>query len=102
MFSLAGFPMTAGFMGKFLVFKSAWEKGLSMLVIFAVLNSAISVYYYLRPIVLMYFSAAPDSDRRRSVLGAAAVAALAISVAGVFYLGMMPDAVLKFFALSAK
>lgn len=102
MFSLAGFPMTAGFMGKFLVFKSAWEKGLSMLVVFAVLNSAASVYYYLRPIVLMYFSAAPDSDRRRSVLGAAAVAALAISVAGVFYLGMMPDAVLKFFALSAK
>lgn len=102
LFSLAGFPMTAGFMGKFLVFKGAWESGLTMLVIFAVLNSAISVYYYFRPIVMMYFSAATDSDRRRSVLGTAAVAVLAISVAGVFYLGMLPDGVLKFFALSSK
>lgn len=102
MFSLAGFPMTAGFMGKFLVFKGAWEKGLSMLVIFAVLNSAISVYYYFRPIMTMYFSSSADGDRKRAVLGAAAVAALAISVAGVFYLGMLPDGVLKFFALSSK
>lgn len=100
--SLAGFPMTAGFMGKFLVFKSAWEKGFVMLVVFGVLNSAMSVYYYLRPIVLMYMSAAPEGGRRRTPIGAATAVALGVSVVGVFYLGMIPDAVLKFFAMSAR
>jgi NADH-quinone oxidoreductase subunit N len=81
MLSLAGFPMTAGF---------------------GVLNSAASVYYYLRPIVAMYFSAAPGEERRLPVVGGATVAALALSLIGVFYLGLLPDAVLRFFALGAR
>ena len=100
--SLAGFPMTAGFMGKLLVFKAAWQKGLSMLVVFGVLNSAASVYYYLRPIVLMYFVPAPEGARRTPVLAGATIAALTLSLVGVFYLGLMPDAVMRFFAFGAR
>ena len=52
--SMAGFPLTLGFIGKLLVFTSAWQAGLYGLVIFAVINSVVSVYYYLRFIVAMY------------------------------------------------
>ena len=97
MLSLAGFPMTAGFMGKLLVFKAAWLEGHGMLVVFAVLNSAASVYYYLRPIVLMYFGAPAEGERRVPPVAATTVAALAVSLIGVFYLGLLPDAVLNFF-----
>ncbi len=104
MFSLAGFPMTAGFMAKFLVFKSAWLKGYQMLVIFGVLNSAASVYYYLRPVVLMFFSpaAAATADRRLPRIAATTTVALALTVIGVFYLGLLPDSVIHFFALGVK
>lgn len=104
MFSLAGFPMTAGFMAKFLVFKSAWLKGYRMLVIFGVLNSAASVYYYLRPVVLMFFSpaAAATADRRLPRIAATTTVALALTVIGVFYLGLLPDSVIHFFALGVK
>ena len=100
--SLAGFPMTAGFMAKLLVFKSAWQKGLSMLVVFGVLNSAASVYYYLRPIVLMYFAPSGEGERRAPAMAATTVAALSLSLLAVFYLGLLPDAVLKFFAFGAR
>lgn len=54
--SLAGFPPTAGFFGKFYVFRAALLKpGLLWLVLVAIVNSVISVYYYLRVITAMYF-----------------------------------------------
>ena len=52
--SLAGIPPTAGFFGKFFVFREAVAQGLIGLVIVGVLNSVISIYYYLRPVVTMY------------------------------------------------
>jgi len=52
--SLAGIPPTVGFFGKFYLFNAAIGEGLLWLTIWGVLNSAISVYYYLRPIVVMY------------------------------------------------
>ncbi|MBK7601793.1 MAG: NADH-quinone oxidoreductase subunit N [Acidobacteria bacterium] len=54
---LAGIPPTAGFISKFFVFTNAWESvpALRYLVIAAVINSIISVYYYLYPIVVMFF-----------------------------------------------
>lgn len=54
MLSLAGFPLTAGFIGKLLVFADAWHAGLYALVILAVLNSVVGVYYYLRFVMAMY------------------------------------------------
>lgn len=54
MVALAGIPPTAGFVGKYSLFKSAIDAGLTSLVIIAVLNSLVSVYYYLRVVVAMY------------------------------------------------
>lgn len=92
--SLAGIPLTAGFMGKFLVFKSAWGAGFHSLVVIAVINSAISWYYYLRVIVVMFFS---DSAEQVQVPTAArsVIAALVLIVLATLYLGIAPDPVLK-------
>ncbi len=56
MFSLAGMPPTAGFLGKFYIFSGAVEAGYVGLAVLGVINSVISVYYYLRVIVWMYMS----------------------------------------------
>ncbi|MEE9465899.1 MAG: NADH-quinone oxidoreductase subunit N [Candidatus Neomarinimicrobiota bacterium] len=58
--SLAGFPPTAGFFGKFFIFSAAVNEGYIWLVVLAVLNSLVSVYYYLRPVVAMYMHPAED------------------------------------------
>ena len=53
--SLAGIPPTLGFFSKFLIFSEALSKEFYWLVIWALINSVVGVYYYLRPIVLMFF-----------------------------------------------
>lgn len=75
MLSLAGLPPTAGFFGKFYVFSAAVSEGLIWLAVWGVLNSVISVYYYLRPIVVMYMTEgeAPEATRG-DVLSKAAIA----------------------------
>ena len=92
--SLAGIPPTAGFMGKFYVFKSAWDAApdLHWLVIAAIINSIISVYYYLYPIVVMFFRPAPQGFVRPRVSGTVALA-LIITLVGTFYLGLLPNGV---------
>ena len=55
MLSLAGIPLTGGFWGKFMVFSTAAGRGLTWLLVVAVLMSAVSVYYYFRVIIAMYF-----------------------------------------------
>lgn len=54
MLSLAGIPPTVGFFGKFFIFSAAVNQGLYWLAVWGVLSSVISVYYYLRPVVVMY------------------------------------------------
>ncbi len=56
MLSLAGIPPTVGFFGKFYLFTAAIGEGLLWLALWGVIGSVISVYYYLRPVVLMYMS----------------------------------------------
>jgi NADH-quinone oxidoreductase subunit N len=94
--SLAGIPPTAGFMSKFFVFKTAWDfqwgssHNLRWLVIVAVVNSIISIYYYLYPIVVMFFRPlAPGFVRPRVSLGA--TIALIVTLFGTFYLGILPN-----------
>jgi NADH-quinone oxidoreductase subunit N len=94
--SLAGIPPTAGFMSKFFVFKTAWDfqwgssHNLRWLVIVAVVNSIISIYYYLYPIVVMFFRPlAPGFVRPRVSLGA--TVALIVTLFGTFYLGILPN-----------
>ena len=89
MFSLAGFPPTAGFVGKFYIFSAAVEAGFVGLVIIGVLNSLVSVYFYLRVVVHMYMREAPREYAFpfRSV---PAVVGLCISVLGTMYIGLFP------------
>ncbi len=54
MLSLAGIPPTAGFFAKFYIFSSAMSSGWIWLVVFAVISSFISLYYYLRPVIASY------------------------------------------------
>jgi NADH-quinone oxidoreductase subunit N len=91
--SLAGIPLTAGFVGKLLVFKSAWAAGFHSLVIIAVINSAISWYYYLRVIVAMFF-AEPATGYKPPRLARSLVTALVLAVLGTLYLGILPGRVL--------
>jgi NADH-quinone oxidoreductase subunit N len=91
--SLAGLPLTGGFMAKLFVFKSAWAGGFHVLVIIAVVNSAISWFYYLRVIVAMFF-AEPATDFKPPVVARSMAAALALAVLGTLYLGILPGRVL--------
>ena len=94
--SLAGIPPTAGFMGKFFVFKVAWDVAphLHWLVIAAIINSIISIYYYLYPIVVMFFRPLPERYDKPRMTGAMAVALMATLLA-TFYLGILPNRVLS-------
>jgi NADH-quinone oxidoreductase subunit N len=87
--SLGGFPPTAGFIGKWYIFAAAVDQGYYALAIIGMLTSVVSVYYYLRIIVMMYMSEAPHTEPVAR-LSPAATAALAMSVAAVFYLGVYP------------
>jgi len=88
MFALAGIPPTAGYIGKFVLFSSAIYSGLAWLAIIAILNSALSLVYYLRIISYMYLKdpAGPKMPERRGY-----VAALAITTLAVVWIGVFPD-----------
>ncbi len=100
MLSLFGLPLTAGFMGKILVFRPALESGnplVAALVVVAVIGSAISAYYYLRLIVVMFFRERTTSWSDPKVPMPLA-AALLITVLGVFYLGLFSGGLIERFA----
>jgi NADH-quinone oxidoreductase subunit N len=87
MLSLGGIPPTAGFFAKFYLFRAALEKpGLVPLVVIAVLNSVVSVYYYLRVVTAMYFREVgrePQPIRSLSMWAALWIAVLAALVLGI-------------------
>lgn len=95
LFSLAGMPPTAGFIGKFYLFSGAIQKGYVWLAIIGVLNSAASVYYYLRVMVYMYMK---DSTEEFDWMQVTAPMALcvAISVCGTLIPGIVPSSILQF------
>jgi NADH-quinone oxidoreductase subunit N len=93
MFSLAGFPPTAGFMSKFYVFSAAIRSGFIWLVIIGVMNSLISVYYYLRIVVLM-FMRPPQAEATRVPVALGASLVLLITLWGVLHLGILPNSFL--------
>ena len=86
--SFIGIPLTAGFFGKFYIFKAAIDSRLYWLTVFGLLNSAVAAYYYLRVLVVMYFhdpgeateTLAPPSTGIRLVLAGAAVATLILGI----------------------
>ena len=88
--SLAGFPPTLGFFGKYYLFLSAVRGGDIALVVAAVLASVISVYYYLRPVVVMYFYGEKTREEKTAPLSPAIVAVLAVAAAAVIAFGILP------------
>jgi NADH-quinone oxidoreductase subunit N len=100
MLSLLGMPLTAGFMGKVMVFRPALEAGntmLTLLVVAAVVNTAISAYYYLRLIVVMFFKER-TSDWTQPKIPIGLAAALLIAAIGVVYLGVFAGGVIERFS----
>ena len=95
MFSMAGIPPTAGFIGKFLVFKAAINQGFFWLAILGVLNSAASVYYYLRVIVYMYFRERPEGAPEGIRSSFTTTFATAVAAAVILILGVAPGWVVK-------
>jgi NADH-quinone oxidoreductase subunit N len=99
MLSLLGLPLTAGFMGKVMVFRPALEANnwmLNLLVVVAVINTAISAYYYLRLIVVMFFRDRV-SDWLAPRIPTALAAVLIITIIGVLYLGIFSEGILQRF-----
>jgi len=95
LFSLAGMPPTAGFIGKFYLFSGAIQKGYIWLAVIGVLNSAASVYYYLRVMVYMYMKD-PTEEFDWVQVTAPITLALIIAVAGSLIPGIVPSFILQF------
>lgn len=87
--SLAGFPPFAGFVGKFFVFSAAVNHGWTWLAIIGVLNSLVSVYFYLGPVVRMYMSA-PVFGWGEGRVPALVGVAVAIAVLATIGIGLVP------------
>ena len=99
MLSLLGLPLTAGFIGKILVFRPALEANnslLTLMVVIAVISTAISAYYYLRLIVVMFFKER-TTEWAEPKIPTSLAAVLLITVFGVFFLGLFSDRVLNVF-----
>jgi NADH-quinone oxidoreductase subunit N len=90
MFSMAGIPPTAGFFAKFYVFSAAVDKGYVWLVVIALLNSVVSVYYYFRVTVKMYMQAPEKEEVEELRFGPAVSLALGLMLIGTLWLGVYP------------
>jgi len=107
MLSLIGFPVTVGFIGKVVLFYAAYQAGFVALLVVAIVNTMVSVYYYLRVVQAMYLLPAGESARPRlpeppgagsaPCPGPVAWPYLVVSVAAavaVIWLGVLPRALL--------
>lgn len=92
LFSLAGLPFFAGFTIKFYIFAAAANEGLIWLVAIAVVNSLVSVYYYLMVIRQMYIKPAPEGSKSLAMPKIAGATLLAL-VGVVFLLGIYPQSI---------
>jgi NADH-quinone oxidoreductase subunit N len=100
MLSLGGIPPTAGFMGKFWLFSAAIESGYVWLAVIGVLNSAISLYYYIRIVVFMWLKNEPSGSE--PVFNPAMATAVAIALAFTIALGLYPRPLFEFAEASAR
>jgi len=91
--SLAGIPPMAGFISKVYLFLAAYEAGLAWLVVLGLFNSAISMYYYVRVVRVMFLK--EPSARESLATSANLGVALFVSVAGLLVLGIYPSPVLQ-------
>ncbi len=90
MLALAGIPLTSGFTSKFAVFSAALGDGMGPLVVIALITSAVAAFFYLRLIVLMYFSEPAADGPTVTVPGAFTTAAITLGVIVTLLLGIAP------------
>ncbi|MPY80268.1 MAG: NADH-quinone oxidoreductase subunit NuoN [Actinophytocola sp.] len=88
--ALAGIPLTSGFIGKFAVFSAALADGNATLVVIALVASAIAAFFYLRVVVLMYFSEPAAEGPAVTVPGAFTTAAITLGTVATLVLGIVP------------
>jgi NADH-quinone oxidoreductase subunit N len=100
MLSLGGIPPTAGFMGKFWLFGAAIDADYVWLAVIGVLNSAISLYYYVRVVVFMYLKDQTVGDVPPA--RAALTVALAVALVATLALGLYPQPLFSLAAASAR
>jgi NADH-quinone oxidoreductase subunit N len=92
--SLGGFPPMAGFIAKWYIFAAAVSEGYYWLAIIGVLTSVISVFFYLRIVVMMFMTEGPEAAPVPAI-SRAGLAALGLATAAVFYLGILPTRLLE-------
>ena len=93
--SLGGFPPTAGFIAKWYVFSAAIGSGYYGLAIIGVLSSVVSVFFYLRIVVMMFMTERDARPVPAPVTGVA-MGGLVLALIGVLYLGVLPTAIIDF------
>ena len=92
--AMAGIPLTSGFTGKWVVFTAAAQGGAWPLVVIAVLLSVVAAFFYLRVIVLMYFSQPVGDGPTVAVPSILTTIAIAVGLAATVVLGIVPGPVL--------
>ena len=100
MLSLGGIPPTAGFMGKFWLFSAAIESGYPWLAVIGVLNSAVSLYYYVRIVVFMWLKNEPTGTEPTS--SPTMAVALGVALVATLLLGVYPRPLFEFAEASAR
>ncbi len=91
MLSLTGIPLTSGFVAKFAVFGAALATGRAWIVIVAVLASVVAAFFYIRVIVLMFFSAPNEKTASVAIPSAFTTVALAAGATLTIVLGVFPE-----------
>ena len=99
--SMAGIPLTAGFVGKFTVFRAAYHDS-GPLVVIALIASAVAAFYYLRIVVLMYFSEPPENAPTVAIPSPATTIALTLGTLVTIVLGIFPHPVLDLASHAAR
>ena len=96
--AFAGIPLTSGFIGKFSIFSAAYESGAKGVVITGVLSSAIALFFYIRVIVLMFFTDATEDGASVVVPSTLTRSAIVIAAGITLVLGIYPTPLLNFIA----
>jgi NADH-quinone oxidoreductase subunit N len=99
--SMAGIPLTAGFVGKFAVFRAAYHEA-APLVVIALVASAVAAFYYLRIVVLMFFAEPPDNAPTIAIPSPATAVTLTLGTLVTIVLGVFPQPVLDLAQHAAK
>jgi NADH-quinone oxidoreductase subunit N len=92
---LAGIPLTSGFVGKFAIFTAAYKSGNISVVVVGVLASAIAAFFYIRIVVLMYFSDPVEDGTSVVIPSPVTVATIAICAVATIVMGVYPQPVIS-------